>query len=297
MFPILFEFGFITVFSLWFLVAAGFVAGSMLFTHLAKRHRVKLNLITEHSFFIFLCALLIARTAFVLTHADIFFSNFNTSKFIDLFEIWDKGISFWGALTGFVGSIFYLSWTKKESPARLLDILIPAIFIGMCLGDIGALLDGINYGSPTNLPWGITFRSANVKYITPIHPTQMYAAIASLLFALGLLRLLKHLRAMGGNVLPGFTAELGLVAFSVYKFFEEFFRGDEVVEIFGIRAPQLAAIAGMLVAGYFLYQRYYNKNGSDPTHLLKKFVEMKFSRIAGKKSDSSLKSNIVSLPS
>jgi phosphatidylglycerol:prolipoprotein diacylglycerol transferase len=271
MFPILLEFGPITVFSLWFFIAAGFVVASLCFIHFAKRNRIRLNLLADHSVFLFFVTLGISRLAFILLHPDLFFYKFNLKSLAAIISIWDKGLSFWGASLGFFAGIFYLAKKRNESPMKLLDIVIPSIFIGMFFGNIGAFLDGINYGTPTNLPWGLTFRSANVKYISAIHPTQLYGALYVLMIGIGLANILKRMRA-AGITLPGFIAELGLFFFSLFKFFEEFFRGDETMKIFSLRIPHIAAFLGIIAGGYLLYLRYTNKTGGDPGRVLKNTV-------------------------
>lgn len=184
-----------------------------------------------------------------------------------MLAIWDKGFSFWGAVFAWVVGLWYLSNKKQENKEKfkMFDLMSPALLLGMALGNIGAFLDGINYGTPTNLPWGMVFRSANVKYITQIHPTQLYAAIFVSLIAVLLLFTLKKLR--GG--LTGFVSEITISLLSLYKFFEEFIRGDETIKIFGIRLPQVLALAGLLIGIYFIRQRYLNKTGGDPTGILK----------------------------
>lgn len=272
MYPILLEFKFITVFSLWFFIAAGFVAGSSLFVYLAKRNRIKLTAITEHSVFLFIVTLAVSRAFFIFTHPDIFFTHINTQKIFGFFMFWDKGISFWGAVLGLSLGIAYISWKRQENPARIFDILVPSLLLGMVFGGVGAFLDGINYGTTTNLPWGVTFRSANVKYITAIHPTQLYSSLASLGLCLMLLLALKKFRNLNSPQTPGLTAWGGIFSFSVYRFLEEFLRGDEIIRIFSIRSPQLLAALMIFVSGYVLYSRYSQLSGKGGSSLISNIV-------------------------
>lgn len=251
MYPVLLEFGIITIFSLWFFVAAGFVVSSLVFVRLAKRNRVRLTLLADHSFLIFGISLLLSRIFFILLNPDLYFYNFGFRSIFNFFALWDKGLSFWGALLGFCISLWYLAKQNKESLIKLWDIFVPAILLGMIFGDVGALLDGINYGSPTGLPWGITYRSASVKYISAVHPTQIYAVFYTGIVVVLLLIALKNLR----NTIPGLVAHMGVCAFSFFKFFEEFFRGDETLKIATLRVPQLIALIVFIISGYTLYKR------------------------------------------
>lgn len=275
MFPILFELGPVTVFSKWLFVALGFIAGSYLFVKLSKRNRIKLDALTEHSFALFFWTLAISRLFFILLNWNLFFYQFHFRSVIKLFEIWDKGFSFWGAVFAWLIGIWYFARRSRESFGRLFDVMTPSLMLGMAIGNVGAFLDGINYGSPTNLPWGISFHSANVKYITPIHPTQLYAALYTLILAWGLNQLLQKTRGK----LDGFIFEAGTFAFCVLRFFEEFFRGDETSEIFRIRLPQIFALIGAVLALYAIYIRYTNRKGGDPSNILQKFTQRFFKKL------------------
>lgn len=269
MFPILFELGPVTIFSKWLFVALGFITGSYLFVWLSKRNRIKLDVLTEHSFSLFFWTLAISRLSFVALNWDLFFYQFHFSSIIKIFEIWDKGFSFWGAVFAWFIGIWYFSKQEGEKFSKLFDVMTPSLLLGMAIGNIGAFLDGINYGSPTNLPWGISFHSANVKYITPIHPTQLYAALYTLILAWGLNQFLQKTRGK----LDGFIFEAGIFGFCILKFFEEFFRGDETFEILGIRLPQILALAGAILAFYAI------RKGGDPSNILPKFAQRLFKKL------------------
>ncbi|MEK9132946.1 MAG: prolipoprotein diacylglyceryl transferase family protein, partial [Patescibacteria group bacterium] len=217
---------------------------------------------------------IVSRIVFIIFNTDLYFYQFEFKNFLNLFTIWDKGLSFWGAIFGWILGMLYVARKWNESPMKLLDTMMPAILLGLVFGDIGALLDGINYGTPTTLPWGVTFRSANVKYVTAIHPTQIYGFLYTLLLAGGLYCLYNHLRGR----LPGFISELALLTFSLFRFLEEFVRGDETIKILGLRVPQMAAFLGVIAGIYLIHTRYTNKTGGDPERVLKRFVSRFFSK-------------------
>ena len=257
MYPILFEFGPITVFSLWLFIAVGFITGSYIFIKLAKRNRVRFTIITDNSFALFLWTLLISRLVFVIINYDLYFYLFRFQNIIKIFAVWDKGLSFWGAILAWITGIWYLSKKQNQSPLQLFDIITPSILCGMIIGNIGAFLEGINYGTPTELPWGMMFRNANVRYISDIHPTQLYASLYTLILSIGILFVYKRTR----NILPGFTTNVAVFAFSILKFFEEFLRGDETIKILGLRSPQIIVFFAILISGYFLETRFWRSWG------------------------------------
>ncbi|MEK7524287.1 MAG: prolipoprotein diacylglyceryl transferase [Patescibacteria group bacterium] len=279
MYPLLFESGFISVYSLWFFVAVGFVVSSWVFISLGKRMRIRMNALMENSFLLLFWTATVSRLFFVFLHPDHFFYRFSLSRALSILAIWDKGFSFWGAVFAWFLAVWFFSHKQGESSKRLFDLAVPAVLIGMFFGNIGTFLDGINYGKPTDLPWGMMFRNSHVKYISDIHPTQLYAALYSLIIGLAVIFLLKKTR----GALPGLAAEVGVFLFSFFKFLEEFFRGDETIKIFWLRLPQVMAFFVCLWAGYLLFLRYHDDHGSDPNQFVKKFMDAILSKLKGRR--------------
>lgn len=279
MYPLLFESGFISVYSLWFFVALGFVVSSWVFVYLGKRIRIRMNTLMENSFLLLFWTAAVSRLFFVFLHPDHFFYKFSWSRALSILAIWDKGFSFWGAVFAWFVAVWFFSHKQGESSRRLFDLAVPAALIGMFFGNIGTFLDGINYGKPTDLPWGMMFRNSHVKYISDIHPTQLYAAFYSLFIGLLVIFLLKKSRGL----LPGLVAETGIFLFGFFKFFEEFFRGDETIKIFSLRLPQVMAFFACILAGYLLFSRYRNDHGSNPNNPVKKFADAILSKLKGRR--------------
>jgi len=86
---------------------------------------------------------------------------------------------------------------------------------------------GCCFGKPTTLPWAVTFESAyaadnvGVPLGLPLHPTQIYEAVAELLIFLFLLAFERR-----GRAFPGRTFWTYVLLYGVTRFGIEFFRGD-----------------------------------------------------------------------
>jgi phosphatidylglycerol:prolipoprotein diacylglycerol transferase len=108
---------------------------------------------------------------------------------------------------------------------------------------MGCVLAGCCYGTPTSLPWGITFAdpfaAANVG--TPLHvalhPTQLYDAAAE--FAILLLLLTTERR---GRRFSGRTFWIYILLYAVSRFAIEFVRGDPRGSTFGWSTSQLISM-------------------------------------------------------
>lgn len=266
MYPILFELGSVIIYSLWFFVTVGFIVGSVVFTNLCKQNRVAISLFTDNALSIFLTGLVFGRLTYVLFHWSFFFFSYDVREVLGLLGIWDKGISFWGTLIGVIFALYRKRKNTEEPLMSLLDQLTPAVLVGMLFGEFGAFLDGSLYGSPTTLSIGVTFKSAYVKYISPIHPTQLYAMFYTALIFILTLHLLKKSRSA---TVHGIVTELAVTLMSACIFIEEFFRGDDVFTLFGIRIGMYISAIIFGIGAYHLRKRIQNPEQNDPDGVLR----------------------------
>ena len=108
------------------------------------------------------------------------------------------------------------------------DLFAPGIALGHVVGRLGCLLAGCCYGTPTTLPWAITFTNplaaANVgtPLGVPLHPTQLYDAGAELLILIVLLVTERRGRPFAGR-----TFWLYMLLYAISRFVVEFYRGDD----------------------------------------------------------------------
>lgn len=136
------------------------------------------------------------------------------------------GHAFYG---GYLGAILlpyvYLRWVR-EPVLRMLDVWMTYSGLGIGLHrTVGCLCGGCCYGRPTDLPWGITFPpgspAARAWGEVPVHPTQIYEALAAFATFAALLYFRKHHKKVHGELFGLFLLLCG-----VGRFVVEFFRGD-----------------------------------------------------------------------
>ncbi len=254
MFPILLQIGPVTIYSLWILLAVALFSSLLVVNKLARFRLIKLSFLAENSLLIFFCGLICARFLFVAYNFSYFWDIVITEGHpFELLYIWDKGLSAWGGLLGVFLSIFLLARKQKEDFLAWSDILVISVLFGMVFANIGAFLDGRNYGTPTDLPWGVLMEPS--QYAIPIHPVQLYAAFYSLLIGIILYHLFNHKLFKSSGVITW----LGLTLYCFFRFIEEFLRGDEANLLFGlIREAQIYSLIGLSFGGYMMY-RYFRK--------------------------------------
>lgn len=88
------------------------------------------------------------------------------------------GLSWFGGLIGGVGTGL---WTLRRRRIPLVPALAaatPALAAGHAIGRVGCFLVGDDYGRPSDLPWAVAFPQGLPPTEVPVHPTQLYEAIA-----------------------------------------------------------------------------------------------------------------------
>lgn len=161
-----------------------------------------------------------------------------------ILAVWQGGLAYFGGLFGaLAGALIYLH-RQRINFWQVADVFAPAIAIGSAIGRTSCGLDGMDYGTPTRLPWGFIYTNPN-SY-APLdgvarHPDQFYELFGDLLIAWALLKLRRKLPA-------GALFLLYLVLFSTLRFLVFFVRGNVPVVGFGLKNAQWTALAILVVA-------------------------------------------------
>ncbi len=147
-------------------------------------------------------------TAWYLTHPWQIFNPFHDGKFIGI-----RGMSFHGALLGFLIASTLFARKYRVNQWMLLDIAALAIPAGYVFGRIGNFLNQELVGRVTDVPWGI--------YVDGVlrHPSQLYEALLEgpLLFAI--LYLYRRYKKFHGELIS-----LYIMLYGMARFVAEFFR-------------------------------------------------------------------------
>jgi phosphatidylglycerol:prolipoprotein diacylglycerol transferase len=223
MYPRLFEFGPITVYTYGVLLALAYLAGLKLAMVRAQARGLDANRVLDLGIYIIISALVGAKLLLLVTDYQTFSRDPR-----ELLTLARSGGVFYGGLILAVGvALWYIRriglplWTTC-------DVFAPGVALGHVVGRFGCFFAGCCYGKPTKLPWGITFTdpfaAANVgtPLGVPLHPTQLYEAGAELVILSVLLATERKGRPFAGR-----TFWLYMLLYAVSRFFIEFFRGDE----------------------------------------------------------------------
>src|SRR5918996_975148 len=135
------------------------------------------------------------------------------------------GLSWFGGLAGGVGTGLWMLRRKGVPIVRALAAATPALAVGHAIGRIGCFLVGDDYGRPSNLPWAVAFPEGLPPTLVPVHPTQLYEAVALAVVAWASLRWRRQARP-DGVVLGRYFVLAGSTRFAI-----EFIRVN--VRVFG----------------------------------------------------------------
>ena len=89
-------------------------------------------------------------------------------------RIWEGGMSFHGGLIGVLVAMALFARKHGYTFFQTTDFIAPLVPPGLLFGRIGNFINGELWGRPTELPWGMVFRTAPDGL--PRHPSQLYEA-------------------------------------------------------------------------------------------------------------------------
>ena len=175
------------------------------------------------------------------------------------------GFAWFGGLIGGTLAFFLVARSivrRSPRPASLLEIFdagSPAAALGYGIGRIGCFLSGDgDYGTPTSLPWGMSFPNGIVPTTERVHPTPIYELLAACLIAWWLWRLgarqialsgpgsrtAKPSQSHGAVAHPGFVFGAYLVLTGAARFLVEFIRINPR-SFFGLSNAQAASVVSI----------------------------------------------------
>ena len=150
----------------------------------------------------------------------IIFYNFSyyVDNVLDIFKIWQGGMSFHGGLLGVIVSSYIFAKKYNQNPYSYLDQVSLVAPIGIFFGRLANFINSELYGKVSDMPWSVIF--IKVDNLSR-HPSQLYEAILE-----GIILFLILIYFINKDYLkkPGVISGLFLIFYSIFRFFVEFFR-------------------------------------------------------------------------
>jgi len=262
MHPVLFRFGWFSVYSFGFMLAVSFLVGIYISSYRAKRFGVSPEHILDLSVYVIISGVVGSRLLYVAFHIDEY------RNFVDIFALWQGGATLYGGFLLAILAGYVFSRKRKLGFLLLGDIISPALALGIALTRVGCFLSGCCFGKQTTCAWGVPFppdspagayerglaAMGNVGSVA-LHPSQLYDSLLGLVTFVLLIALRKRLAKRG--------AAFGLMLFcyGASRFVVDFTRYYETNMMLtgSINLNQVISV-GLVIAGvYLLFRRAQEK--------------------------------------
>jgi phosphatidylglycerol:prolipoprotein diacylglycerol transferase len=252
--PVAFSIGPLSVrwYGLMYLV--GFGMAYLLGRYRIKRGmsgRVTVEILDDVLFFGVLGVILGGRLGYILFYKPGYYFQHP----LEIFAVWQGGMSFHGGFLGVLIAVWYLSRKHKLRWLEMTDFVAPLVPLALAAGRLGNFINGELYGRVTDVPWGMVFSSPGAGPM-PRHPSQLYE------FGLEGLTLFAILWVFTMRARPvGAASGVFLIGYGVLRFVAEFFREPD--DFLGFLALGLTMgqwlSAPMIVIGVFLLAWSYRR--------------------------------------
>ena len=179
--------------------------------------------------------------------SDYFFKNF-----LEIFAIWNGGMSFHGGIVGVIAGLFYFSYKTKRPFLMITDLVALYVPIGIFLGRIANFVNGELWGRASTVPWAVKFPSGG--YI-PRHPSQLYEAFTEGVLMLIILNALWKKEFVRKHY--GIISSLFLIVYAISRISMELFREPDAQIGFlwgGVTMGQVLSLPFLILGIYILHK-------------------------------------------
>ncbi|MGA0608093.1 prolipoprotein diacylglyceryl transferase [Phenylobacterium sp. VNQ135] len=103
---------------------------------------------------------------------------------LEIFQVWNGGMSFHGGALGVFLAIILFSLRNRIDLWRLGDVVAAVVPIGLFFGRVANFINGELWGRTTDVPWAVVFCNQRIQEtlgwcpagLEPRHPSQLYEA-------------------------------------------------------------------------------------------------------------------------
>jgi len=155
---------------------------------------------------------------------------------VEIFFIWEGGMSFHGGLIGIFVATYVFSKKNEINKYIYLDLISICAPIGIFFGRIANFINGELIGKATNANWGVIFPEIDN---IPRHPSQLYECILEGIVLFALMNLIFFRK----KYKTGTASFAFLFFYGIFRFISEFFREPDI---------QLGYLIGSLSMGMLL---------------------------------------------
>jgi phosphatidylglycerol---prolipoprotein diacylglyceryl transferase len=162
--------------------------------------------------------------------------------------VWQTKNSIGAGIGAVLGCWLFLV-VKRQPVLGWADAAAPGAALGYAVLRLGCFAAGCCFGKPCDLPWAVTFDAPfHPSRGAPVHPTQIYYALAAALTFAALLWAKPRLTR------PGALAGMFLACYGAFSLVIAFFRADHQPWLLGLSGSQ-AVLGALVIIGCALIAR------------------------------------------
>lgn len=210
MHPIFFSIGELTIHWYGVFMALALLSALVNWTLIGRREGCDAQFSSDMLFWVMILGIVGARTAYVLSD----WSAYMERPWWSVLALWEGGLIFYGGLIGGILAVLLFARSRHISSLDMLDYAMTALPLAHALGRIGCFMNGCCFGDickagPSirfpfdSIPWNrqleLDLISISGQQSLPVHPVQLYEAVANL-FIFALLVVLYRKRKRYGMV-------------------------------------------------------------------------------------------------
>lgn len=223
MLPELFHIGPLPIRSYGLMLAISFFLGVLYVKYVTKRDNKDFEPFLTIAYIMIFGGVIGARLFYVLFHLSEFSGRWGDS--FNPFsgpEFGIAGLNLYGGVIVAIAGTFIYCRMKKLSLLEVFDYFAPTLGLGLAFTRIGCFMNGCCYGTPTDLPWGISFPPGSIPYSifgdAHLHPSQLYSSLYGLMLFVLLHFMMKKKKFTGQLVAILFMVE------ALFRFLIEYVR-------------------------------------------------------------------------
>lgn len=253
--PVLINFGFFEV--RWYSLA--YIFGILIGWWIAKKIvnfkiqnkniNFKSNIIDDLISYIIVSIIIGGRFGYIIFYNLSYYLN----NPLDVFKIWQGGMSFHGALIGVIFGTYLFSKKIKINSFFFLDIISSVAPIGIFFGRIANFINGELYGKPTSLFWSVIFPEVDN---VPRHPSQLYEATLEGVVLFVILIFLIYKKTTN----TGMVSALFMIFYGLFRIVSEYFREPDIQIGYLFNSVSMGSILSffMILIGLFILKKAKN---------------------------------------
>ena len=154
-----------------------------------------------------------------LGYAAFYQSAYFAAHPLEIFMVWQGGMSFHGGLIGVIVAIIAFARLRGLNLLGAGDLVACAAPIGLFLGRLANFINGELYGRASELPWAMVFPAGGPA---PRHPSQLYEALLEGVVLFIVLWQLSRITPLRER--RGYLAGVFLVGYAIARAIGEVFR-------------------------------------------------------------------------